>query len=110
MKTRRLHAKCLAAAAAAAGLLALGGVSAAFGQDAYFSLQGNFGADGSREDFNIALSRSVSSVETLEFQTFARNGGTNAAGDSFAANPTGTDSVLEVFDSANQSRGFNDDR
>ncbi|MBC7783824.1 MAG: PEP-CTERM sorting domain-containing protein [Burkholderiales bacterium] len=94
----------------AAVLLAIGTASPAMAQQAYFSFQGNFATTGDKEDFGINLSRSVGSGETLKFQTFSRNGGTNAAGEGIPANASGIDSVFELFDSGNFSRGFNDDQ
>jgi hypothetical protein len=97
---------------ACAGAAVVSGLatSAARGQTAYFSLQGNFATAGDKEDYGFNLSRSVSNAETLRFQTFARAGGTNAAGDVITGSSSGIDSVLQVFDGANASRGLNDDQ
>ena len=81
--------RCRTAVGTAFVLLSAG---AAVGQTAYFSLQGSFPAAEDRHDFNLALSRPVSNAETLRFQTFARSGGTNAAGDSIPPSPSGIDS------------------
>ncbi len=88
----------------AASLIAAGD---ALGQDAYFSLEGDFNAVGDQHDFFFNLSRSVDSRETLRFQTFAHQGGTNAAGDAIAAG--GIDSILALHDSGDNPHGINDD-
>jgi len=103
-KHRQLGGTALVAA------LALSAPGRAFGQAAYFSFQGNLSTLGAKEDFGINLARSVTNAETLKFQTYSRNGGTNAAGEVIAANASGIDSVLELFDGANASRGNNDDQ
>ncbi|MEZ6191527.1 MAG: PEP-CTERM sorting domain-containing protein [Phycisphaerales bacterium] len=74
---------------------------------AYFSLEGDVVTAGDQLDFNFDLSRSVDGSENLGFRTWASGGGTNAAGDAIASG--GIDSVLELFDAGNASRGFNDD-
>lgn len=74
---------------------------------AYFSFEGDFNTVGDAVDFNVGLTRSVSSLDDLRFVTYANAGGTNAAGDSIGSG--GIDSYLELFDSLNNSRGYNDD-
>src|SRR3990172_916204 len=76
---------------------------------AYISLTGNFANAGDQHDFLFDLSRPVGSSEVLLFQTFASGGGPNAAGDFIVVTPTGIDSVVQMFDSLNVSRGVNDD-
>lgn len=81
----------------------------AFGQEAYFSFQGDFNTIADQHDFNFDLTRTVFDTENVQFITFARNGGTNAAGDVIAADVTGIDSVLDLTDSTLLQHGFNDD-
>jgi hypothetical protein len=108
MRSKRLRTGGVLSAAVA---LSVGPwTSSAAGQTAYFSVQGSFAAIGDKHDFNINLSRSVSNGEPLKFQTFARNGGTNAAGDVIPANVLGIDSVLTLFDGLNAARGTDDDQ
>ncbi|MEO0963795.1 MAG: DVUA0089 family protein [Planctomycetota bacterium] len=76
-------------------------------QTAYFSWEGEFATTSDQHNFLFDLSRSVSSSEALRFETFANSGGTNAAGATI--DPGGIDSVVELFDSNNASRGVNDD-
>ncbi len=85
---------------------ALAGNQPTLGQTAFYSLEGNLGAAGGQHDFLINLSRDVSSSEVLRFETFANNGGTNAAGSPVFS--LGIDSVLQLLDSSNASRGIND--
>ena len=79
----------------------------AFGQTAYFSLEGDINAVGDQYDFTFDLTRSVGSSEVLRFENFASSGGTNSAGDIIALG--GMDSELELFDIGDISRGYNDD-
>ena len=79
----------------------------AMGQSAYFSMEGDFNVAADQHDFLVDLSRTVGTPEDLRFVTYANGGGTNAAGDTIAAG--GIDSVLELFDSLNAQRGFDDD-
>ena len=79
----------------------------AMGQTAYFSLEGDVVAAGDQLDFNLDLTRDVSSSEALSFVTWASSGGTNSAGDTIASG--GIDSVLELFDAVNATRGYSDD-
>ena len=74
---------------------------------AYISLVGDFPTAGDQHNFYFDLTRPVSSAEVLRFQTFASGGGTNAAGDDIS--PPGIDSIVQLFDSLNASRGINDD-
>ncbi|MCA9233139.1 MAG: DVUA0089 family protein, partial [Planctomycetales bacterium] len=88
-------------------VLASVSVTAARAQDAYISMFGVFHNPGDQHDFTFDLNRSVSSSETLRFQTFAYAGGTNAAGTTFPGG--GIDSVLQLFDSGGAPHGVNDD-
>ena len=79
----------------------------AFGQTAYFSLQGEFLNVGDQYDFNFNLSRTVDNTEDVRFTTYASNGGTNSAFDTVGSG--GIDSVLDLTDSTLFQHGFNDD-
>ena len=86
-------------------LFALTLSGSALGQQAYFSLQGDFPTVGDELDLNFDLFF-VDNSEVLKFETHSYSGGTNAAGDVIAAN--GFDSNLELFDGIGGSRGQND--
>lgn len=87
--------------------VALATIAPAFGQTAYYSLEGDFATVGDELDVFFNLQRSVDSDEVLRFETFANSGGTNAAGDLIDGG--GIDSIIELFDSSDASRGINDD-
>ena len=74
--------------------------------DAFLSATGTFTADGAEENFNVTFTDPSAAGTT--FRTWAWGGGTNVAGDSIPSG--GIDSTIEVFNSANQSIAFNDDR
>ena len=95
----------MALALALSGQAAIGGV----GGSAYFSFEGDINTVGDEVDFNVGLTRSVSSLDDLRFVTYASSGGTNAAGDTIGGGGGGIDSVLQFFDSLDNSRGYNDD-
>jgi hypothetical protein len=81
-------------------------VRAGLAPDAFLSATGTFTADGAEENFNLHFSDPTAAGTT--FRTWAWGGGSNAAGDTIPSG--GIDSVIEVFNSANQSIAFNDDR
>ncbi len=80
---------------------------AAWAQQAYFSMTGEFPSIGDQHHFGVDLSRPVGSGEALRFEALASGGGTNAAGQSIPDG--GIDSLLELFDSGNNPRGVSDD-
>ncbi len=82
----------------------------AMGQAAYFSLEGDLHVTGAEHNFLFALFPFVGSERDLRFRTYHYEGGTNAAGDSIWYGwRAGFDPVLELFNSSDASRGFNDD-
>ncbi|MEM9353728.1 MAG: hypothetical protein AAGA92_12005 [Planctomycetota bacterium] len=75
-------------------------------QVAYYALEGDLNAVGAQHDFFFDLSRSVSSPEVFQFETYANAGGLNFA-EIFVASG-GIDGFLELFTAAGVSRGSND--
>ncbi|MEL7089780.1 MAG: DVUA0089 family protein, partial [Planctomycetota bacterium] len=76
-------------------------------QDAFFSIQGETSNPGESVFVDLELSDEVSSADTFRLQTFHHGGGVNAAGQAIASGSF--DPFVELFDSANASRGANDD-
>ena len=71
---------------------------AAWGQQAYFSFEGDLLTAGDTQTVSLDVLRNVSDTETFFIQTFTGGGGTNAAGDVIVG--SGFDSVIslnEVF-------------
>ncbi len=95
MQPDRLSA-CRARVRAAIAALLITATTSAAHADAKFSLEGNFVDPSDTRDINFNLSSTVTSAQTMRFETHHWAGGTNHAGDTI---PGGSfDAVLEVFD------------
>jgi T5SS/PEP-CTERM-associated repeat protein len=96
--------------AVAAAVAAVSFASAAGAQTAYFSLQGDFTANSSLQDFFVTTSRSITSSETLRFETFSSRGTTpNAAGDTSPTIAHNFDSNLTLTNTFSSGTFSNDD-
>ncbi len=77
-----------------------------YGQQAYFSVEGQITTNLGQHDIFFDLTRSVGSAEDLRFLTFAQDAGPNAAGDAITVSTI--DTVLELF-SANAGVNVSND-